>query len=172
MIRSNLVLLPNMSGKITHMGEPTKAVGYYSYDTNKRLNTISIHTIKFTGRIYIYGTLKTNPTEESDWAIIPLTDETDYIEFNNFGKPYSKRENIFVNIEGGYTYLKAKMDRDYLNVIKTPVEINYRPSQGTHGRNIINDESIPMSNKMIKVKRDVNGDLINYGNITSIMLCY
>lgn len=172
MIRSNLVMLPNMSGKISHIGEPIKAVGYYSYDTNKRLNTIAIHTIKFTGRIYIYGTLKENPTEDSDWVVIPLTEETDYIEFNNFGKPYSKRENIFVNIEGSYTYLRAKMDRDYLNVIQTPVEINYRPSQGTYAENVNSDESIPMNNKTVTVERDVSGDVINFGNVTSVMLCY
>lgn len=171
MIRSNLVLLPNMSGEITYTGKPTKAVGYYSYDTNRRLNTIAIHTIKFTGRIYIYGTLKANPTDD-DWVVIPIGKNTDYIEFDNFGKPYSKRENIFINIEGGYTYLKAKMDRDYLNVIQTPVEINYRPSQGTTAQTINSDESIPMSNKIVSVKRDVSGDLINYGNVTSIMLSY
>lgn len=172
MIRNNLVMLPNMSGKISYEGEPIKAVGYYSYDTNKRINTISIHTIEFTGRIYIYGTNKENPTKDSDWVVIPLTNETDYIEFNNLGNQCSKRENVFVNVVGGYTFLKAKMDRDYLNIIKTPVEINYKPSQGTYAENVNSDESIPMSNKEITVKRDVSGDLINYGNVTSIMLCY
>lgn len=172
MIRSNLVMIPNISDKISYEGEPIKAVGYYSYDTNKRLNTVAIHTIKFTGRVYIYGTHKTNPTKDSDWAIIPIGNKTDYIEFNNFGKPYSKRENVFVNIPGSYTYLKAKVDRDYLHIVKTPVEINYRPSQGTYAENVNSDDSIPMSNKEITVKRDVSGDLIHYGNVTSIMLCY
>ena len=53
MIRQNLTLLPNCSGQVSFEGEPVKAIGYYSNDTNDRLNTISIYTKNFTGRIYI-----------------------------------------------------------------------------------------------------------------------
>lgn len=171
MIRQNLTLLPNCSGKISVEGEPVKSIGYYINETNDRLNTISIHTKNFTGRIYIYGSLKINPTDD-DWAIIPIGKDADYLEFNHLGVINECMDNTFVNIRGSYTWLKAKMDRDYLNIIKTPVEINYHLTQGTCSQNVNSDVSIPMSNKEITVKRDVSGDLIHYGNVTNIMLCY
>lgn len=170
MIHTNLTLLPNMSGKVSFEGEPVKAVGYYSTSTNKRLNTLSIHTLSFTGRIYVYGTLKLKPEKESDWAIIPLTDETDYLEYNNYGNIYTKRENTYVNIKGCYTWLKAKMDRDYLNCIKTPVPIDYRQPQRVGAENV--GDHVPMSHRVEKVTPAPSADLRLCGNIECIKLTY
>lgn len=170
MIHSNLTLLPNMSGKVSFEGEPVRAVGFYSTSTNKRLNTLSIHTLSFTGRIYIYGTLKLKPEKESDWSVIPLTDETDYLEYNNYGNIYAKRENTYVNIKGCYTWLKAKMDRDYLNCIKTPVPIDYRQPQRVGAENV--GDHVPMSHRVEKVTPAPSADLRLCGNIECIKLTY
>lgn len=170
MISQNLTLLPNMSGKVSFEGEPVKAVGYYSTSTNKRLNTLSIHTLTFTGRIYVYGTLKLKPEKESDWAIIPLTDETDYLEYNNYGNIYAKRENRYINIKGGYTWLKAKMDRDYLNCIQTPVPIDYRQPQRVGAENV--GDHVPMSHRVEKITPAPSADLRLCGNIECIKLTY
>lgn len=172
MINHSIVLLPNMSGKLSYEGNPQKAIGYYQFDTNKRLNTITINTISFTGRIYIYGSLKSNPTLDSDWFIIPLTDTTDYIEFNNGNIGYSKRDNKVINIEGSYIWLKAKMDRDYLNLLSEPIIKTFIPTQHTTSATVNSDISIKPSNKPISVEKDISKYLINVGNVTSIYLTY
>ena len=59
------VLLPNMSGKIDYIGDAVKAVAYNSHNTSKRTNTISIHTSNFIGRIWIQGSLKSNPDRKN-----------------------------------------------------------------------------------------------------------
>ena len=171
MIHKNLTLLENCSGKVSCEGKPVKAVGYYSNETNKRLNTISFQTKGFTGRIYIYGTLKLNPTE-NDWAVIKLSKDHDYIELNNYGKPYQKPENFYFNIMGSYTWLKAKMDREYLNCIKTPVPFNYRPSYVLTSPHVSQDQSFSPSNKMIEVTPSPTADLARCGNIECIRLTY
>lgn len=169
MIRQNLTLLPNCSGKVSFEGEPVKAIGYYSNDTNDRLNTVSIHTKNFTGRIYIYGTLKVNPSDE-DWVMIPLTDETPYLEFNHLPIINECIDNTFINIKGAYTWLKAKMDRDYLNIIETPVPINYNITNGTCAQNV--GDNVPISNKVVQVTPAPSADLKYCGNIQSIKLTY
>lgn len=114
------VLLPNMSGKTNFVGNPVKAIGYNSNKTNKRSNTIVIHTLNFTGRIWIEGSLKTEPKNDLDWFIIPLTDETPYIEFNEYDVSQVKRVAKYININGSYVWLRAKMDRSYLPIFNIP----------------------------------------------------
>lgn len=171
MIHKNLTLLENCSGKVSFEGQPVKAIGSYINKTNNRLNTVSIHTINFTGRIYIYGTLKLNPTDE-DWVVIPIGKDTDYIEFNHYPVLNACRDNLYVNIKGAWTYLKAKMDREYLKVIKTPVAANYRISHGTHVQNICNDFSVPMSDREVKYIPAPTPDLRYFGNVECIKLTY
>jgi len=171
MLHKNLTLLPNMSGKVSFEGEPVKAIGYYSNSTNKRLNTISIHTLSFTGRIYIYGTLKIEPEKESDWAVIPIGClGEEFIEFNHYGNVHAIRENTYVNIKGGYTWLKAKMDRDYLNCIKTPVPIDYRQPHRVGAENV--GDHVTFNNKVEKVIPEPSADLRLCGNIECIKLTY
>lgn len=58
------VLLDNMSGKTWFVGKAVKAVAYNLHKTNKRSNTIVIHTTNFTGRIWLEGSLKNEPKED------------------------------------------------------------------------------------------------------------
>ena len=171
MLHQSLVLLPNMSGKVNYEGQPVKAVGYYKHDTNKRLNTISFHTKNFTGRIYIYGTLSLNPKED-DWAPIQLCDKTDYIEFDNYGKPSPIIENFYFNVFGAWTFLKAKMDREYLHCVKTPVPFEYLPRFVLTSPHVMYDHSLPLRTKKIMVTPDPSADLARCGNIESIRLTY
>ena len=172
MIHKNLTLLENCSGKVSCEGKPVKAVGYYSNQTNKRMNTISIHTKDFTGRIYIYGTLSLEPTED-DWAIIPIGYNEDYLEFNHF--PPIKEdisENTFVNVNGAWTYLKAKMDRSYLPIIKSPSAVYLPRTQITDAMNVTADETVPVSQKMDKVLPPPSPNLKYFGNVEFIKLTY
>lgn len=118
------ILLHNTSGKIDFIGEPVKAIGYYSHKTNKRTNTIGIFTTNFVGRIWVQGSLKEEPKDKLDWFIIPLTKETPYIEFNNYKDDMSViHDNKYININGSYTWFRAILDRSsYIDVMDTPVK--------------------------------------------------
>lgn len=170
MFEHNEVLLPNMSGKVSFEGNPVRAIGFDSLNTNKILQTVSIYTTNFTGRVYLYGTLALNPTD-NDWAIIPLTDETDYIEFNHLYDGKSKKDNRCINVKGSYTWLKAKMDRDYIDdSLYTNVYSN--GSTPITSYNIDSDDSMPYLPQKEVVTKIPSYMLSNYGNIESILLTY
>lgn len=171
MLHKNLILLPNMSGKVSFEGEPVKAVGYYKNQTNKRMNTVSFYAKNFTGRIYLYGTLALEPKED-DWAVIPLCDNTDYVEFDNYGKPSPIIDSFYYNVYGSYTWLKVKMDRDYLNCIKTPVPINYVPRFVLTSPHVCYDHSLPIRTKEVTATPAPSPDLAKCGNIEYIRLTY
>ena len=78
---SSTVLLPSTSADIT--GGSVKASGYYGYSDG--VYTIAIYTTNFTGRIYIQGTLASEPIE-TDWFDISLTGSSylDFISSTNF----------------------------------------------------------------------------------------
>lgn len=112
------ILLPNMSGKIDFIGEPVKAIGYDSIKTNKRSQTICLYTTNFVGRFWLQGSLKDEPKEDLDWFVIPLTEETPYVEMNNFSMNLVKHDNRIYNVNGNYMWLRGKVDRkSYLHII-------------------------------------------------------
>lgn len=117
------ILLPNMSGKIDYIGAPVKSIGYYSYKTNKRSQTLAIHTTNFVGRFILEGSLKLNPASDNDWFPIILKDNLPYIEYNDLDIMNARviRKNDVYTIKGSYLWLRGRLDRDYLDIIKTPV---------------------------------------------------
>jgi hypothetical protein len=142
------VLLPNMSGKIDYIGDAVKAVAYNSHNTSKRTNTISIHTSNFIGRIWIQGSLKSNPDRKNklDWFNIPLTDETPYIEYDNFNPGQTVRQADIVNLKGSYVWLRAILDRSsYIHIEDTPcAPWDYVSSNIITSINVDSDTSISL----------------------------
>lgn len=113
-------LLPTTSGFINVYGEPVEAIGFYSQDTDTVLNTLSIYTTKFVGRIHIYGTLSMDK-ETSDWCELNISGkEVPYLEMDD-SKRKEPFNNFYVNIEGNYTYLRAEIDRSYLPFVNTSI---------------------------------------------------
>lgn len=106
------ILMESTSGKFNYIGEPIKAIGYDIHKTNKRNNTIIIHTRNLTGRIYLQGCLTEQP---KDWVYIPFDETHDYLEFYNLNKFNHQPTNMYFNIYGSYTYLRAILDRSYLD---------------------------------------------------------
>ena len=117
------VLLPSMSGKIDYIGNPIKSIGYYSYKTNKRSQTLAIHTTNFVGRFILEGSLKLNPATDFDWFPIILKDDLPYIEYNDLDILNAKviHKNDVYTIKGNYIWLRGRLDRNYLDIIKTPI---------------------------------------------------
>lgn len=185
-------LLHNMSGKISFTGEPVKAVAYDILNTNKRTSTIAIYTLKFTGRIWLQGSLKDNPKEDLDWFNIPLTKCKPYLEYDNISNPMSIRENTYHNINGSFIWLRAKMDRDYLNcntspfepydyvskqyIIDANVDMNQGFSHSNYPKTPLNPKDDPVYCKDWKpdFRRDYDRDVLarQWGNIEKITLCY
>lgn len=186
------VLLENMSGKKNFIGNPVKAVGYNSHNTNKRNNTIVIFTTNFTGRIWLEGSLKEEPKDDLDWFTISLTESTPYIEYYNVGNPHIKRDKIYKNIYGSYTWFRIKMDRDYLNIINSPfvpfdynsynyvmdanVNVNQGFSIGNYPQAILNPQYDTIYYNGVKIDYSLAYDrevtLQTLGTIEKIMLCY
>jgi hypothetical protein len=170
-MNKNLILLPNCSGKVNFEGEPQKAIGYYSHETNKRLNTICIYTNNFTGRIYILGTTKINPSDD-DWGVVEFNNGCDYLEFNNLCNHTPKRVNTFINIEGSYTWLKAKMVRDNYKLLENPTEIKKHLPHITSGYCIESFDKTHISNHLVNVLPDPSSNLKYFGNVEAVTLSY
>lgn len=185
------VLLPNMSGKTDFIGEPVKAVAYNIHKTNHRLNTIAIHTTNFTGRIWIEGSLKENPTSDLDWFTIPLTEETPYKEYYNYNPVLVKRKSDYINLYGSYVWLRAKLDRSYLEIVNSPfVPYDYKAKNYIITANVDNTDythtPYPQSNlnpqydpayydkwnPSYTLAYDRRLSLTQLGNVEKILLCY
>lgn len=123
-MKTNSYLLMNESNaEINYTGTPVKVAGYYR-DYNM-FHTISIFTDNLNGRIYIEGTLKQYP-EEKDWFIIPLEDNKDYIEFKT--ENYTSERNYiekYYNINTNAVLMRARLDRNYLNIDTNQNTLNY-----------------------------------------------
>lgn len=118
---SSEILLEGTNGRVNVVGKPIKAVGMYSHLTSSTLNTIAIYTTKFVGRIHIFGTLCLEPKNPLDWVELNISDcrccsKVPYIELNN-EHDKELHKNFFVNVDGAYTYLRAEVDRSYLDFI-------------------------------------------------------
>jgi len=113
----SIELLPTTSGLLNTTGTPSKGAGYNNSIGNS--HTVMISLANFTGRIYIEGSLATRPTD-SDWFSIALTNQTDYVQFpQSPAAPTSgytgDSGNYSYSFVGNYIWLRARVDRSYLN---------------------------------------------------------
>lgn len=189
----SIILLPNCSGKIDFIGEPIRAIGSYSHKTNKRTSTIGIYTTNFVGRIWLQGSLKDEPKDKLDWFIIPLTEETPFVEFNNYKDDLTvNRDNRFFNINGSFVWLRVILDRkSYIDIQDCPTEpFDYHSSNIiTSGSNIAPDYSngiYPKANLEPKYDPEYyeewtpnyklaytrSGISSKMGNVEKVILCY
>lgn len=183
------VLLPNMSGKIDFIGEPVKAIGYDSIRTNKRSQTICLYTTNFVGRFWLQGSLKDEPKDDLDWFVIPLTEETPYVEMNNFSLNPVKHDNRIYNINGNYLWLRGKLDRkSYLHIIdqKTQTvshahivsvnDVNHDYTNGLYVPTPLNPKYDPEYYEGWDAHYDnaYTRSIMSYhlGNIEKVILCY
>lgn len=126
----SITLLDTTSGKINVTGQPQKGAGYSNTIGNN--HTISIGLNNFTGRIYIEGTLSTDPKEE-DWVPIPLINNNPYIQFpknilkpvgdmSAYGQATGDSGNFAYSFTGNFIWLRARVDRTYIS--PPPVNAN------------------------------------------------
>lgn len=102
------------------------AVGGY-YGSTTGTHTIALVLRNFIGRIYIQGTLSSNP-EDDEWFNIPI-DGKEYQEYNDSDIYDPNRDTLIRlmgttgtyshNIFGNFTYMRIVIDRDYISLNPT-----------------------------------------------------
>ena len=102
---ANPIIVLTNQNELTYSSNNVKGDGYYGFADG--LHTMSFHVSNFTGRIFLEATLLENPTE-SDWFLIVLDIETDYLEFTN------ETTTVGKSFQGNFVYLRVRVDRDYL----------------------------------------------------------
>lgn len=91
--------------QLSYSGDKVRADAYYG--NSDGIHTVSFTFGNFTGRVYIEGTLSSNPTE-SDWFPIEFEPITFYKEYDAFSgtEGFTFKVNLL--------YVRARVDRDYL----------------------------------------------------------
>lgn len=127
----SVTLLGTTVDQINVIGIKQPGAGYNNTVGNN--HTVSINLDNFTGRIYIQGSLASNPTEQ-DWFNIPIGNGTPYVQFpldpalptgynpdlNQWplnGSPNSSNGDTGIyayNFSGNYVWVRAVVDRKYL----------------------------------------------------------
>lgn len=128
----SVTLLGNTRDQINVIGLKQPGAGYNNTVGNN--HTVSINLDNFTGRIYIQGSLATEPNPDTDWFNIPIGNGTSYVQFpldpalptgynpelNQWplnGLPNSSNGDTGVfaySFSGNYIWIRAVVDRKYL----------------------------------------------------------
>lgn len=112
----SVTLLDTTTGKVNVTGSKFQGAGYSS--TIGCFHTVSISLSNFIGRIYIEGSLASDPTND-DWFPIELTPNNRYLQFpQDINKPTGANGGdsgtIAYSFSGNYIWIRARVDREYL----------------------------------------------------------
>lgn len=123
----SVTLLGTTYDQINVIGPKQPGAGYNNTVGNN--HTVSINLDNFTGRIYIQGSLATDPNPDTDWFNIPIGNGTVYVQFPldpalptgynpQLGYPNlgaNGDTGIFAySFSGNYVWVRAVVDRTYL----------------------------------------------------------
>jgi len=112
----SVTLLGSTTTQINVVGIQQKGAGYSnSIGCN---HTVSISVVNFIGRIYIQGSLASQPGP-TDWFSIPLVGDTPFVQFpQNPAAPTGSGNGdtgvVAFSFSGNYIWLRAIVDRTYL----------------------------------------------------------
>ena len=113
----SVILLGTTSDQINVVGEKQRGAGFNNSLGN--MHTVSMSFADFTGRVYIEGTLATDP-QDVDWVPIPLSAAgLPYVEYPKDPAAPTSGENgdtgvDAFNFSGNYVWIRARLDRSYL----------------------------------------------------------
>ena len=110
------MLLPSTGTQLNVTGIPQPGAGYSISIGNN--HTIAVNIYNFVGRLYIEGSLASNPTD-SDWFAIQLSANSNYLQFpQNPVMPSSGAQgdtaNLSYNFTGNFIWVRARIDRSYI----------------------------------------------------------
>ena len=112
----SVTLLDSTTTEINVTGIKQKGAGFSN--TIGCNHTVSISVANFIGRVYIEGSLASDPSDD-DWFPIKLVGNLDYIQFprnQNFptGAGGGDTGVVAYSFSGNYIWVRARLDRDYL----------------------------------------------------------
>jgi len=92
--------------ELSYVGEAIKVESYRANISN--LYTLSISVSQFTGRVFVEGSMNGGALS-SDWFPIKLSSDSNFVAFSE------TTITIGINFQGVIPYLRASINRDYLN---------------------------------------------------------
>jgi hypothetical protein len=109
----SVLLLNSTAGSINVTGTAQQVAGY-SNNINGS-NQVNVILTNFIGRIYIEGSLATNPAS-NDWFPINVGANLSYLQYpSNFSTPVVGITGVFTyNFNGSFNWVRARVDRTYL----------------------------------------------------------
>ena len=112
----SITLLESTTLQVNVSGDKQKGAGYSN--TIGCNHTVSIATINLIGRVFIEGSLASDPSE-ADWFPIQLIPGQDYIQFPAdprapTGASGGDSSVVAYNFSGNYIWIRARLNRDYL----------------------------------------------------------
>lgn len=119
MSKTSVLMLTNTQGDLNVAGNAIRADGWYGFSDG--LHTIAIYVVNFVGRLWIEASIADTPTDD-DWFPVNVSGvpATPYLQFpqdplrpsgsNGIGD----LATIGLNVIGNYTWLRARIDRSYL----------------------------------------------------------
>jgi hypothetical protein len=103
----SIMLLGNTQDKMSDIGEPFRADGWYGH--GEHLYTVAIHVARFQGTVFIEGSLVAEPTD-ADWFNV-----VEPIEFGSGDEPagYRSAETLAqgITFKANVAWIRARMDR-------------------------------------------------------------
>ena len=111
------VLMLGTENELDYTGDSVRGDGFYGFSDG--IHTVQITVADYIGRIYIQGTLASDPVE-ADWFNIKVNGNDDYITYG-VGAGTGVTSTIAYTFQGNMVYLRAKVERSHLGLIITQV---------------------------------------------------
>ena len=103
--------------ELDYTGDSVRGDGFYGFSDG--IHTVQITVADYIGRIYIQGTLASEPVE-TDWFNIKVNGNDDYITYG-VGAGTGVTSTLAYTFQGNMVYLRAKVERSHLGLIITQV---------------------------------------------------
>ena len=107
------VLMLGTESELDYTGDSVRGDGFYGFSDG--IHTVQITVTDYIGRIYIQGTLASDPVE-ADWFNIKVNGNDDYITYG-----VGAGTGVTSTFQGNMVYLRAKVERSHLGLIITQV---------------------------------------------------
>ena len=120
------VLMLGTEQSLDYTGDSVRGDGFYGFSDG--IHTVQITVADYIGRIYIQGTLASEPVE-TDWFNIKVNGNDDYITYG-VGAGTGVTSTLAYTFQGNMVYLRAKVERSHLSLLITQV--------GTLGKILLN----------------------------------
>ena len=107
------VLMLGTENELDYTGDSVRGDGFYGFSDG--IHTVQITVTDYIGRIYIQGTLASDPVE-ADWFNIKVNGNDDYVTYGT-GAGTGVTNTIAYTFQGNMVYLRAKVERSHLSLL-------------------------------------------------------